>query len=331
MNPELFDPSRFKSLLPPPKITADSSPAWCPPHFALPSTLQILLVQAETVLNSLVILKRRRQGSPLSSLREIVEAQTQHSFTEHTLRQVLTILPRGAIATEWRQDHRRTLPHQLYVALSSSDSIEQLLGNAAAFLIEWVEKCHADFLRSIGQTVSEVYKCHIGFDLESVPPIPPEFLPRPEIEFQPTIHQAFSQPLPSRVPPSCANLESYLSVVKRVQEKALLKSQDGDDEERQHRADLLKLADSLNALFCIRKKTSIPLPDVVGHLQKTEHFLRRERRRLEALLRELAEKSDGYFRWAQLRGVTYLMTEPAPARSYQAARGPIVRNVSGDG
>jgi exoribonuclease R len=176
--------------------------------------------------------------------------------------------------------------------------------------------------------VSEVRNWHSGFDLDSVPPVPAIDLPRPEIELQPTIHEAFraaGSESPIRVPHSCANLASYMEIAKRVQEKAAVKEQNEIAEK--HRTDMLRLADSLNAMFCSRNKISLALQDVIANLQKTQRFLGQDGKRVNAVIEELIVKSDGYFHTAQLRGVTYLITEPPSKRSYQMARGPILRNI----
>jgi hypothetical protein len=331
MDPGEFHASRFISLLSGTKNRASESDARRTTNLPLPENLGILYSQTEIVLQNLLLLKRRKQTTSLSRLREIVEAETRHSFTERTLRQVLRILPPGTIATEWKQDARRTLPHYLIVNLVSSDEVKTLLSKAADFLLEFVKNCHNDFLLSIGESSSQICTWHARFDLTSVPEITPVTLDPPEIKLQRTIHEAFSLPQPSadpsiQIPSSCANIESYVQIAKRIREKEASKERIAAVEE--HQKDLLVLSDSVHTLFYSRRKTSVPLPDVIANLQKTQRFLNRDGKKLNLLVEELISKSDGYFQETQLGRTVYVLAQSESVRPYQIARGIIVRNVS---
>jgi hypothetical protein len=53
-----------------------------------------------------------------------------------------------------------------------------------------------------------------------------------------------------------------------------------------------------------------------------------EQAKLVEVIEELISKSDDYFRKLDVRGVAYVQVEPPSSRTYQMAKGPIVRACS---
>jgi hypothetical protein len=121
-------------------------------------------------------------------------------------------------------------------------------------------------LLSRGESFSQICISHAQFDLTSGPEITPVTLDPPEIKVQRTIHEAASLPEPSadssiQIPSSCANIESYLQITKRIREKEATKERIAAGEEH----------------------------------QKTQRFLNRDGKKLNLSVEELISKSDGYF------------------------------------
>jgi glycosyltransferase involved in cell wall biosynthesis len=328
-----FDASQFQQLI---KKSNDFEPK---ENLPLPSHLQILWNQTESLITALLSLKRRRAVCSFPKLKEIIERQTHHSFTEHSLSQILRILPDQTLKLEWFEDRRRILPHELRLDLILTTSVENVLNFARQYLIDFVKSFHSDFLRSIGVHVTEIYEWHIQFDLSSVPSISPVELIRPVITRQPTILESFHASLPkpnpiSVIPPSvsvfpipksCRNLDSFFTVVKRVQEKEALNEQLIALAANKRTTELLAMSDHLNAFFQGKGKRCLPLSEVLFSVAQGKQFREMDQSRMIGIIEELTEKSDGYFRQLDLRGVSYLQVEPQSKRTYQMARGPIVR------
>jgi hypothetical protein len=125
-------------------------------------------------------------------------------------------------------------------------------------------------------------------------------------------------------------LDSYFAVARRVREKAVLKEQLLEVANQRHTTELLSMADNLNTIFHSKRKTCLPLTDVMVSLDKTTAFQESGHQTVMAILEELIDKSDGYFSRLVVRGVAYVRVEPDSKRTYQMARGPIVRAVMGE-
>jgi hypothetical protein len=347
MDSDRFDASRFEGLVRKSGISGQENVAESDQtNLGLPAHLEILCQQAKALITSLLSLRRRRVVCSFQKLKDIIERQTLHSFTEHTLGQVLRIFPDQTLKTEWFEDRRRILPHELRIDLVSTKPIEELLTFPHKYLIEFVKSFHSDFLKSIGEHVMGVREWHSRFNLESVPPVTPVELPRPVIIQQPTILESFRSALPKtesvsikppslspstmNIPKSCANLSSYFTVAKCIQEKEALNEQLAALAATKRSRDLLSMSDFLNALFQGKRKRCLPIAEILSSALMAPQFRDMGRQTLIGLIEGVQGLSDGYFRTIEVRGVVYLQTEPESKRMYQMARGPIVRACLGE-
>jgi hypothetical protein len=347
MDSDQFDASRFERLVRKSGICGEEKVGvFDETNLGLPAHLEILCQQTNALITSLLSLRRRRVVCTFQKVKEIVERQTLHSFTERTLGQVLRMLPEQTLKTEWFEDRRRILPHELRIELVTTKGIEEILGFAHKYLIEFVKIFHDDFLRSIGEHVTNVREWHSRFDLKSVPPVTPVELPRPVIVQQPTIEESLRAALPKHesvsvipsslcrspmiVPKSCANLSSYFTVAKRIEEKEALNEQLAALAAMKRSTNVLSMSDFLNAFFQSKRKRCLPISEILSSASMAQQFRDMEGQKLIDLIEEVKELSEGYFRTIEVRGVVYLQTEPESMRTYQIARGPIVRACMGE-
>jgi hypothetical protein len=157
MDSDKFDASRFEGLIKKSGISGeDNAAVFDQTNLGLPAHLEILCQQARTLITSLLSLRRRRVVCSFQKLKDIIERQTLHLFTEHTLGPVLGILPEQTLKTEWAEDRCRILPHEMRIDLVSTKLIEKLLGFPHKYLIEFVKSFHSGLLKSIGGDVMSV-------------------------------------------------------------------------------------------------------------------------------------------------------------------------------
>ena len=341
-----LDARRFARLIPQRRIEQTDLPKRTPDivvdHLPLPKHLEILYRQTSALITALTMLKRRHQICSFAKIRETVEQQTHHSYGEYQLCQSLRILPEGAILPEWREDKRKRLPTTLNLNLVSEQRIDQLDRSAKTYLLDFVKECHRKFLRSIGEEVSDVHVWHIKFDLDSVPPIEPVELKRPEVQHQLTIVDSMvpekrpqstitvfppTEQERSAVPKSCRGLASYFSVVKAVQEKAVVKEQFEELVNNRHTTELLKIADLLNTIFCAKQKNSLPMTDILASVAKSDYFKAVDPKRNSEMMDTVVSLSNGYWKKIELRGIVYVQREPESIRTYQMVKGPIARAI----
>jgi hypothetical protein len=124
-------------------------------------------------------------------------------------------------------------------------------------------------------------------------------------------------------------VDSFFAIAKRVQEKVFPKEQLLNVANQRHTTELFNMAGNCNMIFHSKRKTSLPLTDVMAGLNKTTAFQGSNHQTVMALLEELIDKSDGHFSRMEVRGVAYVCVEPHSKRTYQMAHGPIVWTVMG--
>ena len=283
----------------------------------------------------------RRQNSNFSKVRDVVERQTRHSFTQETLCKCVRILPEGSISLEWHEDRRRNLPHQLSINFVSGEPPNDLYDYARNYLLDLVKQEQIKFLKSRNERIPKEFTVwHHDFDLESVPDVVPVVLEPPEIKKQNNIFDSL-QPILKKtekrlseikvnqpeqfVPKSCQNLHSYFEIVKKVQEKVSLNQALMEIGSHKESEDILKIADIINLSFTSQRKRSLPLKDVTSTIHKNKTFNSFEPSKIDHLIDSLIMKSDGYFTKLHLSGNDFLKIDER--RSYQTVRGPIYRAV----
>jgi hypothetical protein len=293
-------------------------------------------------------MKHRRQIGSMAKIRDIIERQTSHSFTEMTLGEVLRVLPKDTIVTEWQENNRKNHSHQLYLSLKSSEDFDSLMASARQYLTNLVKDAHSSFLKSLGEgPVPNLRQWHARFNLNSVAPIVPISLNRPVIKQQMTIAEALYVELPPRssltvLPPKKdsiillgpkppPNISSYFTIAKSSEDKEIVKEQLLAVANRKHTDEMLRMADLMNTMFTGKNKESLRLTEILDGARRTEYFRGLDIRRIGRIVDGLIEKSDGYFRKTELRGYMYVHVEPSAKRTYQMARGPILRAILGEG
>ena len=343
MDLDELDARRFRRLIPQRPVDAvEHLTERFVPHLPLPKHLDILYRQTSALVTALIVMKRRHQVAVFPKIRETVEQQTNHSYGEYQLCQSLTILPEGAVVPEWREDKRKRLPNTLHLSLVTQERIDQIDNFVKNYLTNYVKSYHSKFLKSIGEDVKDVQVWHVKFDLESVPPIQPVELKRPEVERQLKIVDSLEPVKPSTstitvfppdegdraaVPKVCRGLTSYFSVVKAVQEKAYVKEQFEEVVNNRHTTELLKMADLLNTIFCSRQKNSLPMVDILASVVKSDYFRSIDPKRHVEMIEKVVSLSDGYWKRIELRGLVYIQMQPDSVRTYQMVKGPIAKAI----
>jgi hypothetical protein len=132
---------------------------------------------------------------------------------------------------------------------------------------------------------------------------------------------------PELIPSRVKSLSSYFAIAKKVQEKAVLKEQLLTVAKQRQTDEMVKMADLLNTLYTGKGRTSLPIGDIIDNVQKTDYFRGLDRGRIVKILEELVESSDGYFTKVDVRGLSYIQIERSATRSFQMARGSILRHI----
>lgn len=307
----------------------------------LPRKFEILYSQTKVLIIALINYLKRRQASHFSKVKDVIERETNHTFTQLTLRRCVRILPEGAIILEWHQDMRRNLPNQLTIVFVSAEPIDELFSYSRNYLTDLVKEEHIKFLKQRNLRIPKEFSVwHHEFNLDSVPDVIPVELKSPEIKEQNNIFESL-QPIikkkekqiseitinePERIAPkSCQNLSSYFDIVKKVQEKVSLNQALWAIGAHKETEDILKIADIINLSFTSKRKRSLPLNEITSTIKKNKVFNSFEPQKINKLVDNLIMKSDGYFTKLHLSGNDFLKIDDK--RSYQTVRGPIYKAV----
>jgi hypothetical protein len=132
------------------------------------------------------------------------------------------------------------------------------------------------------------------------------------------------------IPKSCANLSSYFTVAKRIQAKEALNEQLAALAATKRSRDVVSMADFLNALFQGKRRRCLPISEILSSASMVPQFRDMEQQTQIGLIEEVEGHSQGYFHRLEVRGVIYLQREPESKKTYQIARGPIVRACLGE-
>lgn len=343
LNLDRFDAQKFNFLLPQSNIIPNTNQISTTGNetLPLPKKFEILYSQTKALIVTLKNCLIRRQTSNFTKVKDAIERQTKHSFTQLTLCKCVRILPEGAILLEWHQDKRRNLPHQLAIIFVSGEPLNDLYNYARNYLIDLVKGEHIKFLKERKIRIPSVVTIwHHNFDLELVPDVVPVDLKPPEIQKQSNIFESLRpiikkkekqiSEIPSNepeihVPKSCQKLSSYMDIVKKVQEKVSLQQTLSSIRQNKEKEELLKIADLVNLSFTSHKKRSLPLSEVTSIIRKNKSFDSAEPSKIDQLIDELIIKSDNYFSKLNLSGNTFLKIDDK--RLYQTVRAPIYKAV----
>lgn len=343
MNLDEFDAQKFNFLLRQSNLTKDTNQTGTndTENLPLPEKFNILYSQTKALILVLKNFLIRRQTSNFPKVKDAIERQTNHSFTQLTLCKCCRILPEGAILLEWHEDKRRNLPHQLAIIFVSSLPPNDLYIHAKNYLLDLVKQEHIKFLKGRKERIPiKITVWHHDFNLDSVPDVVPIELEPPKMNKQSNIFDSLRPIIKKRekqisemsvnepeivVPKSCQKLSSYFDIVKKVQEKVALQQTLETFSANREKEELLKVADIVNLSFTSHKKRSLPLKEVTSIIQKNKSFNSAASSKIDQLIDDLIIKSDNYFTKLNLSGNIFLKIDDK--RSYQTVRGPIYKAV----
>lgn len=331
--------AKFNNLLD--KLDASSSvPSTGSPRLPIPKKFEVLYAQIKSMLTCLTTLRLRKQVATFARVREVVERETAHSFTQQTLGRALRFVPPDALAPEWREDRRRNLPQQLYLALAPRAQLGTLFERVYDSIVAYVRRFHHKYLAAIGERAPAEVRCwHHSFDLESVPDVAPRELepPRPREQLdvfaalRPVVEAKAVSAVrsdaapPPPVPKACENLSSYFAVARLVQERAQKLDALASIAGNREKENVIKLADVLNMAFSSQRKKTLPLADALSYARRNASFESMDSAQLSGVVRELIDKSGGYFSTRTVSGREYLKIEGS--RTFQSVRGAIYHSV----
>ncbi|KAH0793080.1 DNA replication factor Cdt1 [Histomonas meleagridis] len=314
------------------------------PPLPLPKKLEVLRNQTNSMISALTMLRLRKQVTTFSRVREIVERETKHSYTQQTLGRSLRVLPENTVIPEWKEDRRRNLPHQLYLNFVSNKKIDEILGFVYNELVEHVKIYHHKFLISIKEKApAQIYQWHHHFQLDSVPDIKPIEISPPQTQQQYNVFDALKPLVEKRVsisavqcpstqsiianevPKSCANLNSYFAVAKMVQEKAQKLNALSEIASYRGNEDLLKLADVMNITFTTQKKKTLPVQDIINTARKNPAFQKMDNTQINNLVNDLISKCNGYFSRHLISNREYIKIDGQ--KTFQSIRGNLYHAI----
>lgn len=306
----------------------------------IPSKLEILYQQIKSMITCLTTLRIRKQVTTFARIREIIERETKHSFTQQTLGKALKFIPSDIVVPEWKEDKRRNLQHQLYLNYNPNGKLDNIFDTIYEKMVSYVKIYHKKYLISINERVPiEVKYWHHNFNLESVPDVVPKEINPPQLKKQLDVFQTLKPIIEKKsisavknndenkihVPKSCENLNSYFTVAKIVQERAqkldILSSIAGNRDKE----NVIKLADIINMAFTSQKKKTLPIQDIISFARKNTNFESMNNDQLNTIINDLISKSEGYFNRKTISNKEYLKIEGN--KTFQTVRGTIYHSI----
>lgn len=214
-----------------------------PPGLRAPKihpTYQILEDQARSLVQTLVILKRRRVVMSFQKVRVAIERETKHSFTRKTLGQVMTIFDAiqfRAVGVNWRKDNRKNAPWELYFTVTTAFTFDSFSASLSKYLMDKTIEQYSNYLRDKGMPIPPVFAyISMYFYRQDVEPIEAmEINPPPVEDNQTSLIESLERSILKdqditvadeeiEVPTAYSNLRAYSTVLKeRIRNEKITK------------------------------------------------------------------------------------------------------------
>ena len=315
-----------------------------------PRYFNILLQQMSSLFIVLRTMNQRRNVHLFDRVRAAVELQTRQSFTRETLSMIKAFLPEGYIYESYVSDKRKNLPFKMLVQISNDndqmfeeckaaakEKMKQIiLGEHRKWCVqngisvpEGITVLHPDFpLQSFDfKKVKQIKE--VGWKELSSPPNPEpsimeafaSSIKKREESIEPEVQKRANEFMQqNKVSYTGNRLRIYADVIKKDLKKEVYNTIFGAEAEKKENDSFkLRLADIIQTTFLLKKKTALPINDLVTAVKNNDEFYNHNDVSIQKMIEGIANNSAGYFKTQQFSSGKYIQM-PDKNKSFNDAK-----------